>query len=60
MSKKINYEFDPVTFWYKASHCFYEVFNDFVLVFKDVLLGKDAPRMFGQATKFLDTKGTLE
>jgi hypothetical protein len=66
LSKKINYEFDPVTFWYqalwrhKASHCFYEVFNDFVSVFKDLLLGKDAPRMSGQATKFLDRKGTLE
>jgi hypothetical protein len=66
LSKKINCEFDPVTFWYqalwrhKASHCFYEVFNDFVSVFKDLLLGKDAPRMSGQATKFLNRKGTLE
>ena len=66
VSKKVNCEFDPVTFWYqalwrhKASHCFYEVFNDFVLVFKDLLLGKDAPQMFDQETKFLDRKGTLE
>ena len=66
LSKKINYEFDPVTFWYqalwrnKASHCFYEVFNDFVSVFKDLLLGKNAPRMSSQATKFLDRKGTFE
>ena len=66
LSKKINYEFDLVTFWYqvllrhKDSHCFYEIFNDFVSVFKDLLLGKDAPQMSGQATKFLDRKGTLE
>jgi hypothetical protein len=66
LSKKINYEFDPITFWcqalwrHKASHYFYEVFNDFVSVFKDLLLGKDAPLMSGQATKFLDRKGTLE
>jgi hypothetical protein len=66
LSKKVNYEFDPVTFWYqalwrhKASHCFYEVFNDFVSVFKYLLLGKNAPRMSDQATKFLDRKGTLE
>jgi hypothetical protein len=66
VSKKVNCEFDPVTFWYqalwrhKASHCFYEVFNDFVSVFKDLLLGKDAPRMSDQETKFLDRKGTLE
>jgi hypothetical protein len=66
LSKKISCGFDPVTFWYqalwrhKASHCFYEVFNGFVSVFKDLLLGKDAPRMSGQATKFLNRKGTLE
>jgi hypothetical protein len=64
--KKLNCEFDPVTFWYqalwrhKASHCFYEVFNDFVSIFKDSLLGNDAPRMSDQETKFLDRKGTLE
>jgi hypothetical protein len=66
LSKKIKYEFDPVTFWYqalwrhKASHCFYEVFNVCVSAFKDLLLGKDAPQISGQATKFLDRKGTLE
>ena len=31
-----------------------------VLVFKDLLLGKDAPRMSGEETKFLNRKGTLE
>jgi hypothetical protein len=66
VSNKVNCEFDPVTFWYqalwrhKASHCFYEVFNDFVSIFKDLLLGKDAPRMSDQATEFLDRKGALE
>jgi hypothetical protein len=39
---------------------FYEVFNGFVSVFKDLLLGKDALRMSGQETKFLNRKGTLE
>jgi hypothetical protein len=66
LSKKVNWEFDPVTFWYqalwkhKASHCFYEVFNGFVSVFKVLLLGEDAPRISEQATSFLDRKGTLE
>jgi hypothetical protein len=66
LSNKINYGFDPVTFWYetlwrhKASHCFYEVFNGFVSFFKDLLLGKYAQQMFGQATNFLNRKGTLE
>jgi hypothetical protein len=45
---------------HKASHCFYEVFNDFVSVFKVLLLGEDAPRISDQATKFLDRKGALE
>jgi hypothetical protein len=45
---------------HKASHCFYDIINDFVSVFKDLLLGKDAPQMSGQSTKFLNRKGTLE
>jgi hypothetical protein len=66
LSNKISYGFDPVTFWYealwrhKASHCFYDVFNGFVSIFKDLLLGKDAPQMSGQATNFLNRKGTVE
>jgi len=39
---------------------FYEVFNDFVSVFKDLLLGKDAPRMCDRETNFLNRNGTLE
>jgi len=66
LSNKINHGFDLVTLWYqalwrhKASHCFYEFFNDFVSIFKDLLLGKDAPLIFCQETKFLNRKGTLE
>jgi hypothetical protein len=47
--KRVNCEFDPITFWYqalwrhKASLHFYEVFNAFVLVFKGLLFGKDTP-----------------
>jgi hypothetical protein len=64
--KKVNCEFDPVTFWYqalwrhKASLHFYEVFNDFVSVFKGLLFGKDTPRISNQESKFLDKKGMLE
>jgi hypothetical protein len=66
LCKKVNCEFDPVIFWYhilwrhNASQIFYEVFNDFVSVFKGLIFGKDFPRMSDQATKFLDRKGTLE
>jgi hypothetical protein len=45
---------------HKASHCYYEVFNEFVSLFKFLLLGKDAPRIYDQATKFLYRKGALE
>jgi hypothetical protein len=64
--KKVNYEFNLVTFWYqtlwrhKASQHFYEVFNYFFSVFKEFLFGNNSPRMFDQARKFLDRKGTLE
>jgi hypothetical protein len=64
--KNVNCEFDLVTFWYqtlwrhKAYQHFNEVFNDFFLVFKELLFGKNAPRMSDQASKFLDRKETLE
>jgi hypothetical protein len=64
--KKLNYQFDPVTFWYqtlwrhKASQPFYEIFNDFVSVFKGLLFGKDTPWMSDQVSKFLEMKGTLD
>jgi hypothetical protein len=64
--KKVNCEFDPVTFWYQAlwrhkySLHFYEVFNEFVSILKDLLFGQDTPRISAQASKFLDRKGTLE
>jgi hypothetical protein len=66
MCKKVNCEFDLIIFWYKtlwrhkSSQHFYDVFNDFVSVFKGFLLGKDTPQMSDHASKFLDRKGTLE
>jgi hypothetical protein len=45
---------------HKASHCFYEVSNGFVYVFKVFLLGEDAPHISNQANRFLDRKGALE
>ena len=52
-------EFD-VTWRNKDSLHFYEVFNDFVSVFKGLFFGKDTPRISSQASKFLDKNGTLE
>jgi hypothetical protein len=66
LSNKKKIGFDLVTFSnealrrHKACHCCYESFNGFVLVLKDLLLGKDVVWMFGHATKFLNWKGTLE
>jgi hypothetical protein len=65
LSKKVNWEFDPVTFWYqalwkhKASHCFYEVFNDFVSFFKVLLLGEDAPAYLTRQPSFWIGRGHL-
>jgi hypothetical protein len=39
---------------------FYEIFNDFVSVFKGIVFGKDTSKISSQATKFLDKSGTLE
>jgi hypothetical protein len=64
--KKVNCEFDPVNFWYqvlwrhKYSLHFYEFFNDFFSDFKALMFGKYTPRIFIEASKFLDKKGTLE
>jgi hypothetical protein len=44
LSKNVNCEFHPVMFWYQAlwkhkdSHCFYDVFNGFLSIFKFLLL----------------------
>ena len=63
LSKNVNCELHPVTFWYqalwkhKASHYFYEVFNGFLSVFKVLLLGEDAPRISEQATSFFGQEG---
>jgi hypothetical protein len=49
--KRVNFEIDPVTFWYQAlwrhKTClhFYEVYNDFVSDFKGLLFGKNTPRI---------------
>jgi hypothetical protein len=46
ISKRVNCETDPVTLWYqelwrhKTSLYFYEVYNDFVSVFKRLLFGR--------------------
>jgi hypothetical protein len=64
--KRVKNEIDPVTFWYQAlwrhktSLHFYEVYNDFVSVFKGLLFGKNNPRIFEKANKFLEKKGTIE
>jgi hypothetical protein len=64
--KRVNCELEPVTFWYQAfwrhidSLYFYEIFNDFVSIFKGLLFGKNAPKISDQANKFLDKRGMLE
>jgi hypothetical protein len=66
ISKRVNCETDSVTFWYQAlwRHktplYFYEVYNDFVLVFKRLLLGENTSRISDQAKKILEKRGTIE
>jgi hypothetical protein len=66
ISKRVSCEIDQVTFWYhtlwrhKTSLYFYEFYNDFVSFFKGILFGKNTLRIFDQANKFLEKKGTIE
>ena len=66
ISKRVNCKKDPVTFWYqvlwrhKTPLFFYEVYNDFVSFFKNILLGENTPSISNQATIILEKKGTIE
>ena len=65
ISKRVNCETYLLTFWYQAlwRHktplFFYEVYNDFVSVFKNIFWGKNTPRIYVQATRVLEKKGTI-
>jgi hypothetical protein len=66
INKRIKCEADLVTFWYQAlwRHktplFFYEVYNDFVSIFKKNLFGESTSRISIEAAKFLEKKGTIE
>jgi hypothetical protein len=66
ISKRVNCEATLVTFWYhalwrhKTPLFFYEFYNDFFSVFKNILLGENTPRISVEATKYLEKKGTIE
>jgi hypothetical protein len=66
ISERVNCEIDPFNFWYQAlwRHktplFFYEVYNNFVSIFKRLLLGKNTSRISDQATIFLEKKVTIE
>jgi hypothetical protein len=34
--------------------------NEFVSIFKKIMLGENTPKIFVEATKFLEKKGTIE
>ena len=44
----------------KASYYLYEVYNEFVFVFKKLVFGENTSRLSREATIFLDKKGTVE
>jgi hypothetical protein len=65
ISKRVNCT-NPITFWYqelwrhKTPLFLYEVYNKKNLIFKNILLGENTPRIFDQATIFLEKNGTIE
>jgi hypothetical protein len=44
----------------KATYYFYEVYNEFMTVFKRLLFGENTTRLSLEATTFLSKRGTLE
>jgi hypothetical protein len=66
INKRVKCEADHVTLWYrvlwrhKTPLFFYEVYNDFVSIFKKKLFDESTSRISIEATKFLEKKGTIE
>jgi hypothetical protein len=66
ISERVKWEAGLVIFghqalWrHKTPLFFYEVYNDFVSVFKKHLFGKITSRISIEAAKFLEMKGTIE
>jgi hypothetical protein len=64
--KRVECKIDPVTMWYQALsrqkviYCFYEVYNEFVYVFKKLVFGENTSRLSCETSTFLDKKGTIE
>jgi hypothetical protein len=66
ISKRVNCEVYPITFWYqelwrhKTPLFFYEVYNDFVSILKKKLLGESTPMISVEVAKLLEKRGTIE
>jgi len=45
---------------WKANYYFYEVYNEFLIVFKKLLFGENTTRLSLEAMAFLNKRGTLE
>jgi hypothetical protein len=64
--KRVNCDIDPVTMCYQAlwrknvAHYFYEVYNEFIYVFKKLVFGENKSRLSHEALTFLDKKGIME
>jgi hypothetical protein len=52
--------------WYQAlwrqkvAHYFYELYNEFVYVFKKLVFGENTSRLSQEALNFMDEKGIVE
>jgi hypothetical protein len=44
----------------KAPHYFYEVYNEFIFVFKKLVFGGNTSRLSQEALNFLNKKGIVE
>jgi hypothetical protein len=66
IGERVNCNVDPVTMWYqslwrkKIAHYFYEVYNEFVFVFKKLVFGGNTSRLSQEALTFMNEKGIIE
>jgi len=65
VGKRVNCKIDLVTMRYQAlwryryTYYFYEVYNEFVIVFKKLRFGENIYRLSLEAMNFLDKRGSL-
>jgi hypothetical protein len=66
IGRRVNCNVHSVTMWYQAlwrknaTHIFYEVYNEFVFVFMNLVFGENTSKLSQEASTFPGKKGIME